>query len=60
MFYLVVSLIVDVAAYAILANGDADPLVAWALVVLLATLNVVGVLTFVEVEGFWINRKDGK
>lgn len=61
MFYLGVNLIVDVAAFAILVNGDADPLVAWTIVILLIALNIVGVLTFAEVEGIWMNdRKDGK
>ena len=53
--YLVVDLVVNVAAFAVLAAGHADPRVAWAIVALVAALNVVGFLAFVEAK--WAKRK---
>lgn len=50
MLYLVVDLAVNVAAFAVLAGGDADPRVAWAIVALVAALNVVGFLSAVEAD----------
>lgn len=58
MLYLVVDLVVNVIAFAVLAGSNADPRVAWAVVVLVAALNVVGFLSFVEADqAKWARRK---
>ena len=58
MFFLMLDLVVNVIAFAVLARGHADPLMAWAIVVLIAALNVVGVFAFVEADqARWANRK---